>query len=118
MIGFIARCLFGGTVPAGACWTVSLPPAPRLINSSPTSSTPCAPSTISVSMRLRYAVLTRDGGRCVLCGRSSREGAILQVDHIVPKSWGKIPVASLDDLQTLCRECNLGKSNLDDTDWR
>jgi len=70
----------------------------------------------SVSERVRYEVLKRDGGRCVLCGASSRDGVRLEVDHIVPRSKGgsNEPV----NLQTLCAPCNRGKSNLDDTDFR
>ena len=60
---------------------------------------------------LRYLVLKRDGFRCCKCGKSqSEENFIrLEVDHIVPVSeWGlTIEV----NLETLCRECNKGKSN-------
>jgi hypothetical protein len=68
--------------------------------------------------RLRYTVLREQNGCCQLCGRSRKDGVILHVDHIVPlsKDWSK----RLDptNLQVLCADCNLGKSNTDEIDWR
>jgi 5-methylcytosine-specific restriction endonuclease McrA len=37
------------------------------------------------------------------------DGVTLHVDHIVPVSRGGLTLD--DNLQTLCQECNLGKSN-------
>jgi 5-methylcytosine-specific restriction endonuclease McrA len=34
----------------------------------------------------------------------------LHIDHIVP--WSKGGETALENLETLCSECNLGKSNL------
>lgn len=64
---------------------------------------------------LRYSILRRDGRVCVLCRATSGE---MHVDHIKPRS--KYPHLELDpnNLQVLCRDCNLGKSNIDETDWR
>lgn len=66
---------------------------------------------------LRHDVLKRDGRTCVLCGVTG-PGVELHVDHIKPRS--KYPMLALDpnNLQVLCKHCNLGKSNRDDTDWR
>jgi len=64
---------------------------------------------------LRYQVLERDGGVCVLDGEGPPEFT-LHMDHIVPLSRGG--TTTLDNLQTLCSRCNLGKGNRDDTDWR
>ena len=66
---------------------------------------------------LRYIVIKRDGARCLACGRSPANGIIIHVDHIVPvsKDWGKR--LDIKNLQVLCEECNLGKSNTDSTSW-
>lgn len=58
---------------------------------------------------MRYDVLKRDGFRCVLCGMSAKDGAMLHVDHIIPVSKGG--KTTMDNLRTLCEKCNLGKSN-------
>lgn len=67
---------------------------------------------------IRYRVLSRSKGKCELCNRGSQNGVILHVDHIKPRS--KYPELALSErnLQVLCDDCNLGKSNIDDTDWR
>jgi len=64
-----------------------------------------------VSLALRYEVLRRDKFRCVRCGRSpaTNVGVVLHIDH--KKSWDKQGETTLENLQTLCLECNLGKSN-------
>jgi 5-methylcytosine-specific restriction endonuclease McrA len=60
---------------------------------------------------LRFKVLQRDQFRCKLCGRSpsTELGCILHVDHIVPFSKGG--KTTFENLQTLCSDCNVGKSN-------
>ena len=58
---------------------------------------------------IRYNVLKRDNFTCVLCGATARDGAKLQVDHIIPVSKGGKTVMS--NLQTLCEKCNKGKNN-------
>ena len=67
---------------------------------------------------LRYRVLNKSGGCCKLCGCRASADNPLQVDHIKPRS--KFPHLELaeSNLQVLCRNCNQGKSNKDDTDWR
>lgn len=64
------------------------------------------------SLRLRWHVLKRDRFSCCACGASPAisPGVELHVDHIVPWSIGGETV--LENLQTLCSVCNLGKSNL------
>jgi hypothetical protein len=61
-----------------------------------------------VAAGLRHDVLERDGFRCQHCGRSAREVA-LEVDHINPVSNGG--KSTMDNLITLCIDCNRGKSN-------
>ena len=64
------------------------------------------------STRLRFEVLARDKFTCRFCGASPTKdpSVTLHIDHIVP--WSKGGKTSLDNLQTLCAKCNLGKSDL------
>src|SRR5258708_18625075 len=64
---------------------------------------------------LRYQVLKRDGGKCLLCVPLAKDKP-MQVDHIIPRSKGGLN--SLENLQTLCFECNGGQNNRDETDVR
>lgn len=68
--------------------------------------------TIPLNVRLR--VLNRDNFRCVFCGKSPATdiGTKLHIDHIVPFSRGG--ANTLENLQTLCVQCNLGKSSQED----
>jgi hypothetical protein len=61
-----------------------------------------------ISIRKRFLVLKRDQFTYVLCGRSGI-GIKLEVDHKIPVSKGGSN--NLDNLQTLCYECNRGKRN-------
>lgn len=65
----------------------------------------------NVSLSLRLKVLNRDNFRCIFCGKSPATdfGTKLPIDHIVPFSKGG--KSTLENLQTLCEECNLGKSD-------
>lgn len=64
------------------------------------------------SLRLRWKVLQRDRFTCCKCGASPaiKMGIELHVDHIIP--WSKDGKTDLDNLQTLCSSCNLGKGDL------
>lgn len=62
-----------------------------------------------MSDSLRFDVLKRDHYRCCICGASVKDGVKLHVDHIYPVSKGG--KTELNNLQTLCDRCNLGKSN-------
>lgn len=68
-----------------------------------------------MSRKLRYAVLKRDGHRCVICGRGRDDGVKLHVDHILPVSKGGKTV--MENLRTLCDDCNSGKSDSYDPDY-
>ncbi len=59
-----------------------------------------------IRVKIRWEVFERDNFRCVACGLTSKE-TILNVDHIYPKSKGGKD--NLNNLQTLCALCNLGK---------
>lgn len=61
-----------------------------------------------ISDKLRQEVYERDQWRCRRCG--SQDG--LQIDHIQPHSKGG--VNSLENLQTLCKSCNLSKTDGED----
>ena len=65
-----------------------------------------------INLRLRFKVLKRDNFCCCVCGRSpsTTKGLELHIDHIIPYSKGGETV--IDNLQTLCSDCNLGKGNL------
>jgi hypothetical protein len=67
---------------------------------------------------VRYEALKLHGARCQCCGRSSREGVVIHVDHIKPRSKYPQLELVLANLQVLCEDCNLGKMARDQTDWR
>lgn len=46
---------------------------------------------------------------CALCGKKSPYKVIFQIDHIIPMSRGGN--TTIDNLQLLCRKCNLRKSD-------
>lgn len=58
-----------------------------------------------ISSSLRKQVFERDAYRCVKCG----DHHDLEADHIHPESLGG--KATLENLQTLCKPCNMKKSN-------
>ena|SRR5437899_1144892 len=66
----------------------------------------------------RYEALKLSGGKCCCCGERPSESNPLHVDHIKPRSKFPHLALALSNLQVLCKRCNLGKSNKDDTDWR
>jgi hypothetical protein len=62
---------------------------------------------VRISRRVRFEVLIRDGFRCRYCGHGAEDGAVLEVDHVYPRSLG-----GTDDptnLVTACKDCNRGK---------
>ena len=68
--------------------------------------------------RLRYKVLDTYKNKCQACGRSPRDGIVIHVDHILPRSLYPERALSISNLQILCDDCNIGKSNIYTTDWR
>ena len=68
-------------------------------------------NTRTISVKLRYQVFSRDNFKCCICGASPAKdpGVELHVDHILP--WSRGGETVLENLQTLCSLCNLGKSN-------
>ena len=65
-----------------------------------------------INERLRFKVLKRDNFKCVYCGKSpaTDSNVELHVDHIIP--WSKGGETVIENLQTSCSKCNLGKSDL------
>ncbi len=65
------------------------------------------------NLRERFIIFKRDNFRCCICGRSPATtiGLELQADHIKP--WSKGGETTIDNGQTLCRDCNEGKSDLE-----
>ncbi|MDD5009587.1 MAG: HNH endonuclease [Syntrophorhabdaceae bacterium] len=60
-----------------------------------------------LSQKTRYLVKERDGFRCVLCGANPATGALLEIDHIIPRCDGGSN--KLENLRTVCYDCNMGK---------
>ena len=68
---------------------------------------------------LRYRALVLHGSSCLCCGRNYKEDKVkIHVDHIKPRSLRADLELDINNLQVLCEDCNMGKSNKDDTDWR
>ena len=68
-----------------------------------------------LGQQLRAQVLARDKYRCLMCGRGTEE-VVLEVDHVVPVADGGTD--ELENLATLCRDCNRGKSAYRFSDYR
>ena len=77
------------------------------VNNKPTHNT-----KRDINLRLRFKVMQRDNFKCRMCGASpaTDPSVILHIDHIKP--WAKGGETTIDNLQTLCSKCNLGKSDL------
>ncbi|MFA5158599.1 MAG: HNH endonuclease [Patescibacteria group bacterium] len=67
----------------------------------------------SINWRLRFVVMRQDNFKCKSCGRSpaTDPSIILHVDH--KTAWANGGETVLENLQTLCSKCNIGKSNLE-----
>lgn len=67
----------------------------------------------TINWRLRFIVMRRDNFKCKSCGRSpaTDPSIILHVDHV--KAWANGGETILENLQTLCSKCNIGKSDLE-----
>ena len=68
---------------------------------------------------VRYRVIKKYAGACMACGRTKKDhGIVIHVDHIKPRSIYPDLALTYDNLQLLCEDCNLGKSNKCEIDWR
>lgn len=72
---------------------------------------PIIEKTRTIPLSIRLKVLSRDKFRCIFCGKSPATdvGIKLHIDHVLPFSKGG--TNETNNLQTLCNECNLGKSD-------
>ena len=66
-----------------------------------------------INWRLRFLVMRRDNFKCQNCGRSPATDPtiVLHIDHI--KAWANGGETVIENLQTLCSKCNIGKSDLE-----
>jgi len=70
-------------------------------------------TTRDIGLKLRFKVMQRDCFKCRCCGASpATDPSIrLHIDHILP--WSRGGETVIENLQTLCSKCNLGKSDGD-----
>jgi len=66
---------------------------------------------------LRYKVLANFGNKCFACGRSPSDGVVIHVDHILPRSIYPEHALRFGNMQVLCADCNIGKSNKYEDNW-
>lgn len=64
-----------------------------------------------IKLSLRFKILASNNFKCVLCGNSPATDPTckLHVDHIIPFSKGG--KTTIENLRTLCKNCNLGRGN-------
>lgn len=67
----------------------------------------------NINLKIRFRVLQRDNFKCCFCGASPAKdpNVELHIDHIIP--WSKNGETVIENLQTLCSKCNLGKSDIE-----
>lgn len=105
--------------------SASLRRAPKRVAPEPTraarsSPNPCSPEFL-VSWEwttLRFKVLKHYGRRCMCCGATPETGAVINVDHIRPRSRYPELALVFDNLQVLCLLCNKGKGAWSEDDFR
>ena len=89
-------------------------PEPRIQNKTvkPTVVRQVEENQRQVPLKLRFIVFRRDRFRCIYCGRSPATDldTVLHADHVRPVADNGLTV--LENLQTLCERCNLGKGKL------
>ena len=61
--------------------------------------------TRTIPQDVKIGVWQRDGGKCIQCSATD----YLEYDHIIP--WSKGGATSMNNIQLLCRRCNLAKGD-------
>lgn len=62
-----------------------------------------------IDAKTRYRILQRDHSICQRCGKTTKDGVKLVIDHKIPVEMGGETVD--ENLWVLCEECNLGKKH-------
>lgn len=55
---------------------------------------------MAIGKKLRWEVFRRDNFACRYCGRTARDGAVLEVDHVTPRSHRGIRSAPCEHCET------------------
>jgi len=63
----------------------------------------------NIKASVRYKILQKNNHKCQSCGAGVEDGAKLEIDHIKPVSKGG--TNEPENLQVLCKTCNIGKSD-------
>lgn len=66
------------------------------------------------TQKQKEEILKRDGYKCVICGRGTKDGVELHIDHIKAKDFGG--EATMENGQTLCAQHNFLKKNAKQTE--
>lgn len=64
---------------------------------------------------LKRTTIKLYGCRCMKCGNSNTE---MHADHITPRSRSRHRELDINNLQILCRACNMEKFNYNENDYR
>ncbi len=67
---------------------------------------------------LRIKALNLYGRKCMCCGDTPENGAVMNIDHIKPRKYHPELALDIRWLQCLCGACNHGKGNELETDYR
>lgn len=67
---------------------------------------------------LRMVAFELYGTKCMCCGDTPENGAIMNVDHILPRRDRPDLALDINGLQILCQQCNKGKNNWLRRDYR
>jgi 5-methylcytosine-specific restriction endonuclease McrA len=68
--------------------------------------------------KVRMAALANNEAVCECCGARAKDEVVLNVDHIKPRKYFPHLALTLENLQVLCADCNAGKGNDYQINWR